>query len=117
MADFETFNPHGKSEGELPVIYGFSNGGSPGWMLGQLLSADGYGMGSHLCSHEGYMPGDLGCLKGSRPDRHESFRQHYPDGYRMEFVPSADVAAHAGLQAAFALAKRVYEAKQAEAAQ
>ena len=34
------------------------------------------------------MRADLGIIEGSRPDRHEqSYRKHYPDGYRMDFVP------------------------------
>lgn len=95
------YNPHGKPVSELPYIWGFNNGGSPGWYSGQLIAEDGMGLGGHLCSHECYMPGDLGILEGSRPDRHESFRKHYPDGYRMAFVSHGDVLAHGGLKLAF----------------
>lgn len=95
------FNPHGKPESELPVIYGFNNGGSPGWMSAVLLAEDGEGLGGHICSAEGYMLHDLGILEGSRPDRHETFRAHYPDGYRMEFVPGDQVLTHPGLEAAY----------------
>lgn len=95
------FNPHDKPIAELPVIYGFNNGGSPGWMSAGLLAEDGTALGGHVCSSEGYMPHDLGVIEGARPDRHETFRQHYPDGYRMEFVPANQVLAHAGLTAAY----------------
>ena len=98
----EVFNPHGKDEKELPVIYGFNNGGPEGWMHAQLIAEDGTTLGSHLCSSEGYMPHDLGIVAGSRPDRHEHFRKHYPDGYRMEFVCRVDVEFHEGLNAAIA---------------
>lgn len=97
------WNPLGKPETELPIIYGFNNGGSRGWMSGELLAADGTPLGGHLCSDEGYMYGDLGILEGSRPDRHEGFQKHYPEGYRMEFVRYSDVPLHAGLQEAFRL--------------
>lgn len=96
---FAVFNPHGKPIAELPVIYGFNNGGSPGWMHAQLIAQDGTALGSHLCSSEAYMPADLGVLEGSRPDRHEGFAKHYPDGYRMEFVKHD----HAGLTEAYRL--------------
>lgn len=109
------YNPHGKPLEELPFIYGFNNGGQPEWYYAQLVSENGYGLGSHVCSHEGYMPGDLGILEGSRADRHEHFREHYPDGYRMEFVPSRDFDTHEGLKAALALAAEVYAAKEKEA--
>ena len=94
-------NPHDKPRAELPVIYGFNNGGSSGWLSGVLIAEDGTGLGGHVCSAEGYMPHDLGCIEGSRPDRHEAFREHYPDGYRMEFVGYDAAADHAGLKVAF----------------
>ncbi len=98
------FNPHDKPVDDLPVIYGFNNGGSPGWFHGALLAADGTPLGGHVCSSEGFMPGDLGVVAGWRDDRHEAFREHYPDGYRMEFVSHDAVQAHDGLMAAIRLA-------------
>jgi hypothetical protein len=69
-------------------------------------------LGGHGCSSEAYMPADLGCLEGTRPDRHETFRGHYPDGYRMEFVRYGEVEAHPGLQAAFAAHKAAQETQE-----
>lgn len=46
------FNPHDKPETELPVIYGFNNGGSDDWWYGCLIAEDGTGLGSHICSAE-----------------------------------------------------------------
>lgn len=88
------YNPHGKPESDLPIIYGFNNGGPREFLSAILVAEDGTFLGGHCCSHEYYMPGDLGILEGSRPDRHETFREHYPDGYRMEFVGFNDVKAH-----------------------
>lgn len=97
-------NPHGRPIEELPVIYGFNNGGSPGWMSAVLLAQDGTYLGGHICSSEAYMPHDLGILEGTRPDRHEAFRDHYPDGYRMEFIKGEDVRrGHEGLDKAYEL--------------
>lgn len=97
------YNPKGLPVDELPFIYGFNNGGSRGWFDAGLISADGHHLGSHYCSDEGYMPADLGVLEGTRPDRHERFRQHYPDGYRMIFIPYHRVRETLGLMAALAL--------------
>ena len=98
------FNPHNTPEIDLPVIYGFNNGGQSGFMAAVLIAEDGTCLGSHACSSESYMPSDLGILEGSRPDRHENdFQKHCPDGYRMEFVGDEDTADHEKLQAAFAL--------------
>ena len=96
-------NPHGKPIEELPIIFGFNNGGHAGWYSACLLAQDGTELGGHWCSDEGYMPHDLGILEGARPDRHEAFRAHYPDGYRMEFVGHAAAARHEGLKEAFRL--------------
>lgn len=95
------YNPHERPEAELPVIYGFNNGGSRDWWHADLIAEDGTHLGGHLCSNEGYMPYDLGCIEGARSDRHEMFRSKYPDGYRMEFVGHEAVRGHAGLKLAF----------------
>lgn len=109
---YAVYNPHGKPLAELPVIYGFNNGGRPGWYDAILLAEDGHCLGGHICSDEGYMPHDLGVLEGSRPDRHETFREHYPEGYRMDFIRGEDVREHEGLNAAFALNQKLAEASQ-----
>lgn len=96
---YAVHNPHNKPIDELPVIYGFNNGGEPGWYHAQLIAQDGAALGSHLCSDECYMRHDLGILEGSRPDRHEEFQKHYPDGYRMDFVQPD----HEGLLKAYEL--------------
>lgn len=96
-AGWAVYNPHGRPLDDLPRIFGYNNGGSPGWLDARLLAEDGTALGGHCCSHEGYMPHDLGVLAGSRPDRHETFRAHYPDGYRMEFVRYDDVRTHLAL--------------------
>lgn len=95
------YNPHNKPMEELPTIYGFNNGGASDWLEGCIIAESGHCLGGHICSHEGYMPGDLGCLEGSCDDRHADFRKHYPNGYKMEFVGSASVRTHAGLRAAY----------------
>lgn len=98
-------NPDDAPIETLPVIYGFNNGGPDGWYMAIAIAADGTVLGSHICSSEGYMPHDLGILEGTQPDRHDTFREHYPHGYRMEFVRSENIKAHAGLQEAFRLNK------------
>ena len=83
------------------MIYGFNNGGSEDWWRAVLIAEDGTGLGSHICSAEAYMPHDLGVLDGSMPNRHLGFREHYPGGYRMDFVKGCDVLAHPGLSVAY----------------
>ena len=104
---YAVYNPHNKPESELPVIYGFNNGGSEdfarGLFIGVLLAEDGTCLGTHGCTKESFMYHDLGILHGSRADRHRQFKEHYPDGYRMDFVPLKDVLTHAGLREAHAL--------------
>lgn len=99
------YNPSGKPIDELPVIYGFNNGGSDGWYPAVAIAQDGTLLGSHICSSEAYMRHDLGVLEGTRPDRHALYQNHYPDGYRMDFVPGADVLFHTELNAALAANK------------
>lgn len=106
-------NPGNLPVDELPTIYGFNNGGSAGWMSAVLIAEDGTQLGGHCCSSEAYMPADLGCLEGTREDRHETFRQHYPNGYKMKFVGYDAYKSDTGIQAAVALAeKRAAEAQE-----
>ena len=94
------YNPHEKPIQELPSIYGFNNGGTYGYMIAQLISQDGVNLGSHICSSEPYMAADLGVIEPNS-SRHDKFKEHYPDGYKMEFVGYHLVATHTGLQQAF----------------
>ena len=104
---YTAFNPHSKPIEELPIIYGFNNGGSAGMLSAVLIAQDGTFLGGHACSNEGYMPRDLGIVEGSRLDRHENFREHYPDGYRMDFVTYSEAERHTGLREAFELQREL----------
>lgn len=107
----EIYNPHNRDAATLPVIYGFNNGGSNRFLHGCLIAEDGKPLGSHCCSDEYFMRADLGISVGSRPDRHEGFRKHYPDGYRMEFVSYTDVESHEKLMAAIKIANEAPDAE------
>jgi len=97
------FNPNFAPIESLPIIFGFNNGGANRWYSAQLIAEDGTALGSHICSSPAYMPADLGVLVGTRPDRHETFMKHYPDGYRMVFIESEDIDGCAKLIKAFDL--------------
>jgi hypothetical protein len=100
MSDYAIFNPHNRAVQELPFILGFNNGGSPGFFHGVLISEDGKFLGSHVSSSDDWLLRDLGIFPGMRKDRHEVFRQHYPGGYRMVFVPYHEAPNHALLNQA-----------------
>ncbi len=98
--NFAVFNPSSLPVESLPMIYGFNNGGSAGWLTAIAISEDGEVLGQHMCSPEAYMVHDLGIIEGAREDRHaDSYRKHYPNGYRMDFVEQK----HPGLLRAFQL--------------
>lgn len=105
--DTVIFNPYSKPVNGLPVIYAFSNviGGGDGQALA--MAEDGLCLGEHWCSAEAYVPHDLGVLVGTRDDRHETYRAHYPDGYRMEFVPARDMKSHPGIAIAYELYQKL----------
>lgn len=99
------YNPNNRRVELLPKIFGFNNGSGMGGVIGVLIAEDGSFLGSHASSHEGWLPQDLGTEEGYRPDRHETFKKHYPGGYRMEFVGYKEIKKHKGLQEAFKLNK------------
>lgn len=97
---YMTFNPLNKSVADLPVIYAFSNVKGGGEGIAYAIAEDGTCLGSHWCSCEAYVPHDLGVLEGARSDRHEHYRAHYSEGYRMNFILAAEVDKHPGLKEA-----------------
>ena len=92
-----------------PKIFCFSNVKGGGDGIAYAMAEDGNVLGSHWCSNEAFVRGDLGVTEGSRPDRHEDYAKHYPDGYEMEFIPASDVSDHAGLSKAFELNQALAE--------
>ncbi len=70
------------------------------------MAEDGTVLGSHYCTHQGYASSDLGC-DGSRPDRHEAYTAHYPEGYETEFISAKDQKDHEGLKSAIELNRRL----------
>ncbi len=102
---YAVYNPHNKPLNELPFIYGFNNGGPSSFLSAVLIAEDGTVLGGHACSSESYMRHDLGILEGTRPDRHETFKTHYPGGYKMDFIPLKDTWEHPGLLQTIKLAE------------
>ncbi len=96
----------------MPKIYCFSNVVGGGEGVAYAMAEDGTILGSHLCSNEYYVPKDLGVIEGYRPDRHETYKKHYPNGYEMEFVKSSDIDTHEGLQKAFKLNQKQGEVRE-----
>lgn len=91
-----------------PKIYGFNNGGTHGFMRAVAITEEGIGLTMHLCSHEGFMPHDLG-MDGQSDWKHEHYDKHYPDGWECEFVSSENFHTHEGLQAALKKARCSHE--------
>lgn len=85
---------------EKPKIYGFVNGGSPGWYDVCGIAEDGVCLAGHCCSHPLYGPHDIGVTSDWK---HETYAKYYPNGFDVEWVE--DVKAHSGIQRAFALNK------------
>lgn len=84
-----------------PKIFCFSNTVNGDEGVAYAMAEDGTVLASHFCSSELYVPHDLGIINGCRPDRHEAYKQHYPDGYELEFVSARDVASHPGISLAY----------------
>jgi len=88
------YNPNNLQVDDLPVIYGFNNGGEDNCFSGILISEHGDILGRHISSNEAFMLIDLGILEGTREDRDVEFKAYYPYGFKMEFVSFNDVLSH-----------------------
>ena len=97
------FRLAGKVKKYRPTIYCFSNVVGGGRGMAYAMAEDGIVLGSHLCRNESCIPHDLGVKRKSRPGRHKIYKNHYPNGYKMEFVRAHKVKEHEGLLRAFKL--------------
>lgn len=90
-------------------IFGFLNGGSRDWLQAMALGDDGVVLGEHICSHEAWIPHDLG-MDGRSNWKHENYDKHFGVGnWETEFVPRTEIANHEGLQAALKCARERVE--------
>lgn len=71
-----TTNPD--QDTDKPAIYLFSSA-IDGDGMAYAMAEDGTVLGSHFCSHWGYLRHDL----HDRPDRTQTCEAHYPHGYRL----------------------------------
>lgn len=89
-----------KEQQVKPKIFAFSNVVGGGEGLAVALAEDGTALASHWCSDEFYVEHDLGVTSDWK---HEKYREHYPDGFEVVYVPTREIAGHAGLELAFEL--------------
>jgi hypothetical protein len=82
-------------------IFVFVNGGAPGFLNVMSIGDDGQVCANHICSHEGFIPHDMGFTSDWK---HDHYNRYYPDGWELEFVPTSQVSArsHEGLESAYA---------------
>lgn len=97
------FNPHNKPISELPKIFCFLNTLGLEGGKAYAIAEDGTCLGTHYSSHERFVCEDLGVIDGRMNKRHDYYKEYYPDGYEMIFVPSKDVENHPGIKEAYRL--------------
>lgn len=83
-----------------PRIFCFSDVIFGGLGMAFAMAEDGTILGSNICSDESLVPKYMGALEGSTSLRHSVYKEHYPDGYEMEFVPAKNAHEHTAFMAA-----------------
>lgn len=101
-----SFNPNNKPLSSLPIIYGYDAGDQ----VALVITADGRPLGGTA----GIKDDDsMRCVLGITEDATERrtlrvsdeeiearmgwYKEHYPNGYRTEFITASDTASHRGL--------------------
>lgn len=88
-----------ETQARKPKIYLFVNGErGTDWQHSIAVAEDGHCLAGHISSDEWFAKHDIGLTSDWH---HDSYREHYPDGYEVEWVD--DPRTHEGLLAAFAL--------------
>ena len=90
-------------------IFCFNNGGVYGMLHAVAMCEDGHPLAEHACSHEYYMPHDLGITSDWKHDR---YNKHCGEGnWELEWVQNPRT--HEGLQKAIALNKALVPSPEA----
>lgn len=103
-SNYIIYNPLKKPEHELPVIFGFNNGGSKDNWNAVAIAENGKILSGHVCSNETFMLSDLGLVESS-PGMMGVYKEHYPDGFRTEFCSYTEVTENHLLMKALERAK------------
>jgi hypothetical protein len=61
-------------------------------VLGYALAEDGTGLSSHLSSNIDFSKHDMGLTSDWK---HDVYKEHYPDGYELEWIEEKDLDNHA----------------------
>lgn len=95
----------------MVTIYCFANG--PAFGGGDVhavaLADNGKCVAGHVCSSECYIPNDLGVTSNWKHDVYDA--EFGKGNWTAEFVRVADIASHAGLQAALKLNRQLHDAQ------
>ena len=82
-----------------PVIYCYAQPSGFGHdVIVYALAEDGECLASHMSSCELWAQHDIGI---NSDWKHDAYRAHYPDGYRLEWVDTDKLESHGGFKAAF----------------
>ena len=74
------------------TVQGSTVGGD---VMGYALAEDGTGLGSHLSSSEYFSKHDMGLTSDWH---HKDYKEHYPNGYEVEWIDYENLGAHTGFQ-------------------
>lgn len=80
-----------------PKIYCFINGGILGWLNVVGIAEDGHILSGHASSNELFAKHDIGITSDWK---HDNYKEHYPDGYELEWIDCDDLSNHKGLNEA-----------------
>lgn len=78
-------------------VSGSSVGGD---VMGYALAEDGVCLASHLSSDKYFSMHDMGLHSDWK---HDKYREHYPDGFELEWVEESNLDSHKGWKEAFRL--------------
>lgn len=70
-------------------IYLFNNSsGTTDWNICMAIAETGEVLAQHVCSHIGFMNGDL---HDNRPERQKAWNVKYPEGYEIISLPQGSI--------------------------
>ena len=79
------------------MVNGSTVGGD---VIGYALADDGHALASHLSSNVGFSQHDMGLTSDWK---HDKYKEHFPDGFELEWIDESDLEHHEGFKKAFEL--------------
>lgn len=97
----------------MPKIFITAEETGPEWWYGIAVAEDGTVLAGHISSSKGFAIHDMGI---NSEWKHNKYKEHYPDGYELEWIDIENIDSHEGWKTALERNKQQAESSSGDGA-